>query len=104
VRIVTRSGEEKSISLKGGTAQLEGETVTIATGFDITQIVQSQENLEYLAHHDYLTGLENRWAFHENLLTAMEASDEKNKILSLLFIDIDRFKEIKRHRRTHNGR
>ncbi len=94
IRIVTRSGEEKCISLKGGTAQLEGETVTIATGFDITQIVQSQENLEYLAHHDYLTGLENRWAFHENLLTAMEASDEKNKILSLLFIDIDRFKEL----------
>jgi diguanylate cyclase (GGDEF)-like protein/PAS domain S-box-containing protein len=94
LRILTKRGEEKWISLKGGVSQMEGETVVIATGFDITQIVQAQENLKYLAHHDYLTGLENRWAFHENLLKSMEESEERGKNIAVLFLDIDRFKEL----------
>ncbi|MCX7830517.1 MAG: EAL domain-containing protein, partial [Acidobacteria bacterium] len=94
LRILTKRGEEKWITLKGGVSQMEGETVIIATGFDITQIVQAQENLKYLAHHDYLTGLENRWAFHENLLRDMENAEERNKSIAILFLDIDRFKEL----------
>lgn len=94
LRILTKTGEEKWISLKGGVSQMEGEIVVIATGFDITQIVQAQENLKYLAHHDYLTGLENRWAFHENLLKSMEECEERGKSIAVLFLDIDRFKEL----------
>lgn len=94
LRILTKRGEEKWISLKGGVSQMEGETVIIATAFDITQIVQAQENLKYLAHHDYLTGLENRWAFHENLLKSMEDCEERGKSVAVLFLDIDRFKEL----------
>lgn len=94
LRILTKSGEEKWITLKGGVSKLEGENVIVATGFDITQIVQAQENLKYLAHHDYLTGLENRWAFHENLLKAIENAEERKNNISILFLDIDRFKEL----------
>lgn len=95
VKILTKRGEERWMNLQGGTAKMEGETVVIATAFDITQIVQVQDNLKYLAHHDYLTGLENRWAFHETLLKTMEEceEDEKRKIV-ILFIDLDRFKEL----------
>ncbi len=94
LRILTKRGEERWINLKGGVTQMEGETVIIATGFDITQIVQAQENLKYLAHHDYLTGLENRWAFHEKLLKSMEEAEERDKKIAILFLDIDRFKEL----------
>jgi diguanylate cyclase (GGDEF)-like protein/PAS domain S-box-containing protein len=94
MRLLTKRGEEKWAAFTGGATQLDGEEAVVATAFDITQIVQAQENLKYLAHHDFLTGLENRWAFHENLLRAMEEAGEKNRNVSLLFMDLDRFKEL----------
>ena len=94
LRILTKRGEEKWVSLTGGSTQLDGEEAIVATAFDITGIVQAQDNLKYLAHHDFLTGLENRWAFHENLLKAMEEAGEKNRNVALLFLDLDRFKEL----------
>jgi len=94
LRIVTKRGEEKWVAFTGGATQLDGEEAIVATAFDITGIVQAQDNLKYLAHHDFLTGLENRWAFHENLLKAMEEAGEKNRPVALLFLDLDRFKEL----------
>jgi diguanylate cyclase (GGDEF)-like protein/PAS domain S-box-containing protein len=94
LRILTKRGEEKWVAFTGGGSQLDGEEAIVATAFDITQIVQAQDNLKYLAHHDFLTGLENRWAFHENLLKAMEEAGEKNRNVALLFLDLDRFKEL----------
>ncbi len=94
LRILTKRGEEKWVAFTGRATQLDGEEAIVATAFDITGIVQAQENLKYLAHHDFLTGLENRWAFHENLLKAMEEAGEKNRNVALLFLDLDRFKEL----------
>jgi diguanylate cyclase (GGDEF)-like protein len=53
-----------------------------------------KEHLHHLAHHDTLTGLPNRVLFNEELNKALKIAAEKNTLLALLFIDLDRFKTI----------
>ncbi len=61
---------------------------------DISTLKQSQEKLDYLAYHDPLTGLPNRLLFEDRLEQALKhAKREKHEIV-LLFLDLDRFKNI----------
>ena len=50
--------------------------------------------MSFLAQHDSLTGLPNRLMFAEKLQLAIEAAREQNHRLAVLFIDLDRFKNI----------
>ncbi|WP_054773878.1 putative bifunctional diguanylate cyclase/phosphodiesterase [Methylogaea oryzae] len=48
--------------------------------------------MDYLAHHDTLTGLPNRLLFHERLREAALHARQNNRIIALMFLDLDRFK------------
>lgn len=61
---------------------------------DITERRQHQEEMEFLAQHDVLTGLPNRLLFAEQLQEAIRHAKTKNHRLAVLFIDLDRFKNI----------
>jgi diguanylate cyclase (GGDEF)-like protein len=52
------------------------------------------EKMEYMAYHDYLTGLPNRWNFEIKLKSALEYAKQSNTLLAVLFLDLDRFKLI----------
>ncbi len=66
----------------------------VALVSDITQIRESQAELEYLAHHDPLTGLPNRTRFRERLDAALDQAHTNDTRLGVLFIDLDGFKDI----------
>ncbi|MCP3672798.1 MAG: EAL domain-containing protein [Gammaproteobacteria bacterium] len=66
----------------------------IAILSDITNLVKSQERLDYLAHHDPLTELPNRLLFNARLEHAVKHAARKKSKLALLFLDLDRFKLI----------
>lgn len=55
---------------------------------------KSQEQLAYMAFHDALTGLPNRTLFSDRLEQAIYQARRHNNHLALLFIDLDRFKEV----------
>ncbi|MGM0552418.1 MAG: sensor domain-containing protein [Pseudomonadota bacterium] len=61
---------------------------------DITAAKRSQEQLEYLAHHDTLTGLPNRVLFEFRLSKSIEHGRRHTERLAVLMIDLDRFKAI----------
>ncbi|MGB9989268.1 bifunctional diguanylate cyclase/phosphodiesterase [Massilia sp. SM-13] len=61
---------------------------------DITKVKESQEKLDHLAHHDPLTALPNRLLFHDRLHHAIQRVTRGNEQLALLFIDLDRFKNV----------
>jgi diguanylate cyclase (GGDEF)-like protein/PAS domain S-box-containing protein len=61
---------------------------------DITKLKESQEKLDHLAHHDPLTGLPNRLLFHDRLQHAMVRAARGSEQLAVLFIDLDRFKNV----------
>ncbi len=61
---------------------------------DVTELKDSQQRLLAAARTDVLTGLPNRLAFGEVLAEALARSGRQGTALSLMFLDIDRFKRI----------
>lgn len=57
-------------------------------------LLKNRDSLDYLAHHDQLTGLPNRLHLTEKLKESIESAKSSKQPLGLLFIDLDRFKEI----------
>jgi diguanylate cyclase (GGDEF)-like protein/PAS domain S-box-containing protein len=55
---------------------------------------QLTDQLAYQAHHDALTGLPNRLMFDQQLEQCLEEARRHNWLLAVLFIDLDRFKQI----------
>ena len=58
------------------------------------QIQMSKTHLDHLAHHDGLTDLPNRMLLHDRLGQAIESARRRGRKLALLFMDVDRFKNI----------
>jgi diguanylate cyclase (GGDEF)-like protein len=60
-----------------------------------TEALQKQSNImKYLAHHDSLTALPNKNLFLDRLKQAIKNAKRQQQSLAVLFLDLDRFKEI----------
>ncbi len=71
----------------------------VTTGYvclfsDITQSKRSEARLEFLAHHDSLTGLPNRTLFKDRLSQALQHAKRKQTKVAVMFIDLDHFKNV----------
>ncbi|GGK70393.1 bifunctional diguanylate cyclase/phosphodiesterase [Amphritea balenae] len=67
-----------------------GEQSILSIGMDLTDRMEAEQKLSWLASHDTLTGLHNRRDFQNHLNQAL--NNGRNG--ALLFIDVDRFKSI----------
>lgn len=66
----------------------------VAVFSDITVVKESQEALRFLAHHDPLTGLPNRILLRDRLEHAVQRAQREDLGVAVLFVDLDRFKQI----------
>lgn len=73
---------------------IEGGEVLQVVFRDISERKRAQEEAIYLAYYDALTGLPNRRLFLDRLEQSFENSRRRTHKLALLFIDLDRFKNI----------
>jgi len=62
--------------------------------FDVSQIKKAQARIDYLAHHDVLTGLPNRTLLRDRFEMAASMANWQNQPIGVLFIDLDNFKSI----------
>jgi len=66
--------------------------VSIAT--DITQQKEAEQRIEHLAYYDALTDLPNRSLLAQRAELALALAARRDEELALLFLDLDRFKEV----------
>jgi diguanylate cyclase (GGDEF)-like protein len=59
-----------------------------------SQLLEKQQHLDHLAHHDQLTGLPNRLYLAAHLPEAIAEAQRTGASLAVLFLDLDRFKHI----------
>src|SRR4030095_374061 len=61
---------------------------------EMAQREQAEERIRYLAYYDGLTGLPNRRLCQEQLRRALVLAERQNQCVALLFLDLDRFKQV----------
>ncbi len=83
-------------SLAIGTIRDQAGEITnfSATFFDVSERKRAEERLEFLAHYDPLTRLPNRALLQDRLEVALARARRSQRRIALMFIDLDRFKEI----------
>ncbi len=73
---------------KGNPVSMQG------TVQDITERINTEEKIRFLAYYDRLTGLPNRQLFLEHFNQALFAAQRDGSKVALLYLDLDRFKRI----------
>jgi diguanylate cyclase (GGDEF)-like protein/PAS domain S-box-containing protein len=95
--------EREAVRVTGERIQIESTTMPITYGGrpaiqavlrDITERKRAEAALAYQATHDALTGLPNRVLLIDRLEQALAAATRDGTPLSLLLMDLDRFKEV----------
>ncbi len=94
MQIVRLDGAAVDVEVTAGPHVYEGKPAMQIVLRDITERKKSAERLAYLAQYDTLTGLPNRNLFHDRLALAVAKAKRGRQMLALMFIDLDRFKEI----------
>jgi diguanylate cyclase (GGDEF)-like protein/PAS domain S-box-containing protein len=94
-RLVRADGTLVTIHALGETVTENGVVTQMSgTCHDVTERKQLQQEITHLAFHDPLTGLANRRLFMDRLDHALAHLRRSNQACAILFIDLDRFKEI----------
>ncbi|GAB4477818.1 MAG: EAL domain-containing protein [Burkholderiaceae bacterium] len=95
-RIVRPDGQLRVVHVE---AEIERDNGGRAVGVrgvlqDMTDRRQAEDQIRQLANFDSLTGLPNRRFFRDQFAVSLERARQSGTHVALLFIDIDRFKQI----------
>ncbi len=89
-----KSGETFPVELNLNEMHISGRRMFTAVIRDITERREKEQTIENLAMIDSLTGLANRFQFNGQLEQAVKSAARDGKKFGVLFMDLDRFKEV----------
>jgi len=85
----------RAVELSSRPQTVDGTIVGRVWSFrDVTDRIRLEDELEYRAFHDSLTGLANKALFQDRLEHALARIDQTGSQLAVLFIDLDDFKTV----------
>jgi diguanylate cyclase (GGDEF)-like protein/PAS domain S-box-containing protein len=95
-QIVCADGTVKWVSEKAQSVRDASGAILALEGIidDVTERKRFEERLAILAQYDVLTGLPNRSLFYDRLRQAIVRARREQTMVGLLFLDLDRFKQI----------
>jgi len=96
VEVQRRDGTRRFVRANVRAVRDQGGNIVVREGTveDITDRKVAEERVQFLAYYDALTGLPNRTLFLDRLARhSLPLVVKKNK-LALLYLDLDRFKDI----------
>ena len=94
LRLQHPCGGERWIQLRSRPKVVDGSIIWDGVGIDVTDKKLSEEQIWRQANFDPLTGLLNRHMFHNRLEQEIKKAHRNGSSFALLFIDLDRFKEV----------
>lgn len=95
LKMVSAKGNKKWVRTIGVPVMEEGKTVRIRGSMqDITTQKSAEEKVQWLAHFDSLTELPNRTLLNDRVKYAISIAHRAKEPISLLFLDLDHFKNI----------
>ncbi len=89
-----KDGTVFPVEIRIGPIEIDGHQHLLSLARDVTERKELQDHIQHLAYHDPLTDLPNRAMFNRHLSHAMIQARRYYKGLAVLFIDLDRFKNI----------
>jgi PAS domain S-box-containing protein len=95
-RLTRPTGQVKVVQIEGEVDRDEAGRPKAVHGViqDITERKQAEDQIRQLANYDSLTGLPNRRFFRDQFQAALERARSSGSAVGVLFIDLDRFKQI----------
>jgi diguanylate cyclase (GGDEF)-like protein/PAS domain S-box-containing protein len=106
----SKTGALRSVEVTVQRLDLGKRHLLVLAAHDVTvrrkveaQLLEKQQRLDHLAHHDQLTGLPNRLYLAAHLPGAIAEAKRTSAMLAVLFLDLDRFKHINDSRGHETG-
>lgn len=96
LEVQRRDGTRRFVRSNVRAVRDEGGNLVLREGTveDITDRKVAEERVQFLAYYDVLTGLPNRALLQDRLAKGLAAARRQKNKLALLYLDLDRFKDI----------
>jgi diguanylate cyclase (GGDEF)-like protein/PAS domain S-box-containing protein len=94
VALKCREGRLVPVEVYFSAVDWEGEHLLLGSLRDVSERKAYQLELERMASHDELTGVPKRALFFDRLGQALALAQRAERLVGVLFVDLDRFKEV----------
>jgi diguanylate cyclase (GGDEF)-like protein/PAS domain S-box-containing protein len=92
--IVHADGSFVPVEFEGRVMPLDGKVYRLSVVRDIKRRKIAEARIDFLAHHDLLTGLPNRALLRERLEFILASARRRGNRVAVLFVDLDNFKVV----------
>jgi len=92
--IIHKDGTRIPVEFEGRVMPFQGKVHRLSVVRDIRRRKDTQARIDFLAHHDLLTGLPNRALLLDRLEFILATARRRGSEVALLFVDLDNFKTV----------